>query len=172
MILTGANQHVVAGYQAIPDTDSHSVIPSGFHCLQLCHMWWCRVDQRRDTGLQLMHTTFECTRKLKACIITLCVSCKHCPLDEMAIASWVEMMTRTWVGLPIRQQTLSCAVSGDLRPGSVCHVHEKVPVCMVRKVVLRSHPLECQHISCTPHGYCSGSFRPSLKPLPWTTGDA
>ena len=26
------------------------------------------------------------------------------------------------MGLPIRQQTLSCAVSGDLRPGSVFHL--------------------------------------------------
>ena len=30
-------------------------------------------------------------------------------------------------------------------------------VCMVRKVVLRSHPMKCQHTSRTPHTYCSGS---------------
>ena len=29
---------------------------------------------------------------------------------------------------------------------------------------MRSHPMECQHTSCTLHTYCSGT----LRPLPWT----
>ena len=43
---------------------------------------------------------------------------------------------------------------------------QKLPVCMVRKVVLRSHPMECQHTSRTPVAYCSGSLRPLLRPPP------
>ena len=42
----------------------------------------------------------------------------------------------------------------------------KLLVCMVRKVVLRSHPMGCQHTSCTPDVYCSGSLRPSLRQDP------
>ena len=33
----------------------------------------------------------------------------------------------------------------------------KLLVYMVRKVILRSHQMECQHTSRTPHTYCSGS---------------
>ena len=43
---------------------------------------------------------------------------------------------------------------------------QKLPVCMVRKVVLRSHPMECQHTSRTPVAYCSGGLRPLLRPPP------
>ena len=43
---------------------------------------------------------------------------------------------------------------------------------MGRKVVVRSHPMECQPTSCTPVAYRSGSLRPSLKPPPRTNEDA
>ena len=33
----------------------------------------------------------------------------------------------------------------------------KLLVYMVRMVILRSHPMECQHTSRTPHTYCLGS---------------
>ena len=45
---------------------------------------------------------------------------------------------------------------------------QKLLVCMVRKVVLISHPMECQLTSRTPDAYCSGSLRPLLRPPPWT----
>ena len=46
---------------------------------------------------------------------------------------------------------------------------QKLPVCIVRKVVSRSHPMENQHTSCKIHTYCSDSLRPSLRPPPGTS---
>ena len=145
MVLTRANQRVVAGYQlyliqiliasfqaaftacSILNTDMEV---NAWEILCFCHMWWCQVDRGRDTGLQLTHTTFECTRKLKACMIKLgihmCIMCLM-PSTWKVVhrQSAVKMMSqilRTWVGLPILQQTLRCAVSGDLRPQLVFHL--------------------------------------------------
>ena len=96
-----------------------------------CHMWWCQVDRGRDIGLQLMHTAFECSGKLKACVIRLgirmCIMClipsTWKVVHRMKWQSAVKMMIlilRTWVGLPIHHQTLSCAVSGDWVRFSLC----------------------------------------------------
>ena len=39
---------------------------------------------------------------------------------------------------------------------------QKLPVCIVRKVVLRSHPIECQHASRKSDAYYPDSKNPSL----------
>ena len=49
---------------------------------------------------------------------------------------------------------------------------QKLPVCIVRKVVLRSHPMENQHTSRKTHTYSSDSLRPLLRPLPGTSKGA
>ena len=45
---------------------------------------------------------------------------------------------------------------------------QKLPVCIVMMVILRSHPTECQNTSCKTHTYCSDSLRQLLRPSPWT----
>ena len=49
---------------------------------------------------------------------------------------------------------------------------QKLPVCIVRKVVSRSHPMESQDTSRKTHTCCLDSLRPSLRPPSGTSKGA